>query len=113
MPSTAYTIVLWETTNMGFPFPHNLPSPPAGFVWVVRDVTMRFQGTSRWPQSPDQGRLLVDGQQLAATPAYQSVAGVLYEFRDIRQTLTSGSSVTFNANQAGWDLRATGYQLTQ
>jgi hypothetical protein len=113
MPSTSYTIVLWELHNIGFPFPHNLPSPPAGFVWVVRDVTLRFQESGGWVPATLQGVLLVDGQQLVATPAYRTVGNVLYEFRDIRQTITSASSVTFQAQVAGWDLRATGYQLTQ
>jgi hypothetical protein len=112
MPAVAYTIVLWELHNMGFPFPHLLPSPPVGFVWVVRDVTIRNATPAGWVPTYSQASLRVDGQALVATPAYRTVGFVLYETRDVRQTITSAQSVDFNALEAGWDLRVTGYQLT-
>jgi hypothetical protein len=113
MAATAFTVVLFELHNIGFPFPRVLPSPPAGFVWVVRDVLMRFPTVSGWPTAVAQATLRVDGQALAATPAYRTTGNLLYETRDLRQTVTSASALDFNALQAGWDLRATGYQLTQ
>lgn len=112
MVATAYTIVLWELRNVGFPFPSPLPSPPAGFLWVIRDVTIRYANPGGWLTRPFQASVLVDGQVLVATPAYRTLMSELYEFRNVRQTVNTFNTLQFNALQAGWDTRATGYQLS-
>lgn len=59
-----------------------------------------------------QATLLVDGAQIAATPAYETLANKLYEYRDVRQSMLAGSSFELNASAGGWNVRVTGYQLT-
>jgi hypothetical protein len=112
MPNPTYTLVLWELHNISGPFPVAGPGPPAGFVWVVRDVLFHIQSTSGWVPAAPSAQLLAGTLVIAATPAYRTVHNVVYETRDCRQTVAQADALSFVGGVNGWDLRVTGYQLS-
>lgn len=112
MPLATYTIVLYAVTAAGGPFPMPLPAPSQGTDWVIRDVTFYFPSGSGWYPVIGQASLTVGGNQIAATPAFRTIANTLYRVEDVRQAVNAFSQVAFNANQLGWNLQVTGYAFS-
>lgn len=112
MPAVPYTIVLYSVTNASGPFPMFLPNPTQGTVWVIRDVAFYFPSTTGFFPVVAQASLLVGGNQVAATPAYKTLANTLYTTVDIRQTVAGPGSVALGAGGPGWNLQVTGYAFT-
>lgn len=112
MPIPSYTKQLFAVTNASGPFPMALPFPSVGTVWVIRDVCFYFPSGSGWFPLTGQASLTVAGNQVAATPAFATLANTLYETRDIRQTVEGFTPVQLHANAPGWNLEVTGYAFT-
>lgn len=112
MPSSVYTLELWALSNAGGASPVIGPTPPAGFVWVVRDVVLHFPANSGYYPVVNQAILLAAGIPLAATPPTRTFRNVVYRFGDVRQTVNSGDLLELQAFVQGWNLRVTGYQLS-
>lgn len=112
MPTSAYTLELWALSNATGPYPIIGPSPPAGFIWVVRDVTFQFPlGSGYWPIEGE-ATLSISGFPIAATPPGRSFANRVFGYRELRQTVGTDDLLEFTAGSDGWTMRVTGYQLT-
>lgn len=112
MPSTVYTVVLWEVANaIGTPTLVG-PSPPPGFAWVIRDCSFRFPVTSGFYPHVSQAVLSVNGFPVAETPGYRSIGSVTYRVAEVRQAVGVADLMEFDSALTGWNFRVTGYQLT-
>lgn len=112
MATPSYTKQLYSVTNSSGPYPMTLPTPSVGAVWVIRDVCFYFPNSGGTLSMTGHATLLVGGNQVASTPAYATIQGVLYEIRDVRQTVEASTPVTFVASAPGWNLQVTGYAFS-
>lgn len=112
MPTSAYTLELWALFNATGPYPIIGPSPPAGFIWVVRDVVFQFPlGSGYWPIE-GHATLSIGGFPIAGTPIGRSFANRVFRYGDLRQTVGQDDIMEFTAASDGWNMRVAGYQLT-
>jgi hypothetical protein len=109
----AYSQVLW-TLVPGYSLvpPQLSPPVPAGFVWVVREISACLASTTNFGKGTPQLRLNVGQVPLWSTPFNRTVHGVIYESRDSRFVLAAGGQLAVNLVIDGWYLRVSGYQLT-
>lgn len=112
MPTPSYTKILYSVTNSSGPYPMTLPTPSVGTVWVLRDICLYFPPSAGAFSMTGHSSLLVGGNQVASTPIYATIAGVLYETRDVRQTVEASTAVQLVASAPGWNLQVTGYAFS-
>lgn len=112
MATPSYTIVLYSVFSAAGPFPMVLPPPTQGVSWVIRDVCFYWPSSAGWYPVVSQARLLVNGLQVAATPAFATIANTLYETRDIRQSVPPSGTVELDGVAQGWNVQVTGYAFS-
>lgn len=110
MASPVYTVLLGEQVGSAGGTGLLVPTPPAGFRYVVTDIEAReYTGPSIIPLS---GFELYDDAGAAvwalATFAFRQVH---YHWRG-RQVLDVGDNLFWASGDSGWTWRATGFQLS-
>jgi hypothetical protein len=85
-------------------------SPPAGFVWIVNDISVLWPGGATEPLS---GFTVTDGLNapLFGVRAPYALQGAPYHWSG-RQVIETIDSLHFWSYDVGWTARISGYQLT-
>jgi hypothetical protein len=107
-----YSVPLW-LLPAGWPSGSTPQSPvvPAGFVWVVREVSAYYGGGSLGGGAPP-ASLLVTSEVVWTTPIRSAVAGQAYVSSDLRHVMNAADFMLFSTSSSSWALRVSGYQLT-
>lgn len=87
------------------------PSVPAGFVWVVREVSAHY-GADAYGGGALPAQLLVTSEVVWSTPVRSAVSGVVYSSSDLRHVMNAGDFMLFSTSSASWSLRVSGYELS-
>jgi hypothetical protein len=111
MASNVYTVRIWAETLTGALPPVFSGSPPVGFVWVVRDVSIVNQPGNASVSGCHPAYLSVDGFPIVATPVTSTVKNVTYEWHDLRAVVPSSGILELNSLDSNWSWRVDGYQL--
>ena|SRR5579864_965724 len=106
--SRTYTQLLWLLNLL--PAGVTLgPTPPAGQLWVVRDVVFDNQSSQAWSQlSGIRLREVSTDVLLAGVGPAEAYAGKVYSY-ELRQALNAGDQIEVVTEDENWSLRVTGY----
>jgi hypothetical protein len=89
----------------------NTSTCPAGFVWVVRDITAWYNPAGTGHIFGLYFNVLGTGTIFAGWYAGPAFAQWSYHWQG-RQVLTAGQGVTINPGESNWHVRIAGYQLS-
>ena len=108
--ANVFSVLLGANNNIGTAY--HFGPPPAGTIWVIRDVSFYFAPGLASTYGGESTLTDSNGIVICATPN-PMVPFKLYHY-DLRQVITSSPAVTLTAfNAASFsDFRCTGYQLT-
>lgn len=112
MATNIYTQTLWQVSPTVSAGSTPGPAVPAGYLWVVRDISLVSPGTADGFAGTATGTLSVNGIAIAATPIVGTLAGTLFRWEDLRQVVSVSDAWGFSSAASGWAIRVGGYQLT-
>jgi hypothetical protein len=112
VPANVYTVRIWSGVLSGALPPIFSGEPPAGFIWVVRDVSIINQPGNSSVAGTSPAYLSVAGLPIVATPVTSTVKNVTYEWHDLRAVVGGGDVLELNSLVSFWAWRVDGYQLS-